>query len=77
MQAWQIRGKRGLLFRGALDLLLPSQLCADIVFAATPPYDGTLARYYRIPADLAYELPDNLSLEDGAMVRTARSPQYY
>jgi D-xylulose reductase len=40
-----------------------------MAFAATPPYDGTLARYYRVPADLAYRLPDNLSLEDGAMVR--------
>jgi len=38
------------------------------VFAATPPYDGTLARYYRLPADLAYPLPENLTLEDGAMV---------
>ncbi|KAF9534207.1 xylitol dehydrogenase [Crepidotus variabilis] len=44
------------------------ELCEDIVFAATPPYDGTLARYYRLPADLAYPLPDNLSLEDGAMM---------
>lgn len=43
-------------------------LCADIEFAATPPYDGTLTRYYRVPADLAYELPENLSLEDGAMM---------
>ena len=45
------------------------QLCPDMVFAATPPYDGTLARYYPIPADLCYKLPDNLTLEDGAMVR--------
>lgn len=44
------------------------QLCPDIVFAATPPYDGTLARYYKVPADLAYVLPDHLTLEDGAMV---------
>ncbi|KAI0091981.1 xylitol dehydrogenase [Irpex rosettiformis] len=43
------------------------ELCPNIVFAATPPYDGTLARYYRIPGDLTYKLPDNLSLEDGAM----------
>jgi D-xylulose reductase len=39
-----------------------------MAFAATPPYDGTLARYYKLPADLAYELPENMSLEDGAMV---------
>jgi D-xylulose reductase len=45
------------------------QLCPDIVFAATPPYDGTLCRYYRIPGDLCYKLPNNLTLEDGAMVR--------
>jgi len=44
------------------------ELCPDMVFAATPPYDGTLGRYYRIPADLCYPLPDNLSLEDGAMM---------
>jgi D-xylulose reductase len=61
------------------------ELCADMVFAATPPYailfrfnqstssldsryDGTLGRFYRVPADLAYPLPDHLSLEDGAMV---------
>jgi len=43
-------------------------LCPDIVFAATPPYDGTLGRFYRVPADLAYPLPDGVSLEDGAMM---------
>jgi len=40
-----------------------------MAFAATPPYDGTLTRYYRLPEDLVYILPENLSLEDGAMVR--------
>jgi len=44
------------------------ELCPDIVFAATPPNDGTLARYYSLPADLAYVLPDNVSLEEGAMI---------
>ncbi|KAJ7180212.1 xylitol dehydrogenase [Mycena crocata] len=43
-------------------------LCPDIVFAATPPNDGTLGRFYRVPADLAYPLPKGLSLEDGAMM---------
>ncbi|KAF7355416.1 putative D-xylulose reductase A [Mycena sanguinolenta] len=43
-------------------------LCPDIVFAATPPYDGTLGRFYRVPAHLAYPLPDGVSLEDGAMM---------
>jgi D-xylulose reductase len=40
-----------------------------MAFAATPPFDGTLTRYYRLPEDLVYILPENLSLEDGAMVR--------
>jgi D-xylulose reductase len=43
-------------------------LCPDIVFAATPPYDGTLGRYYQIPAELAYPLPNHVTLEDGAMM---------
>lgn len=46
----------------------PLKLCPEMVFAATPPYDGTLGRYYKLPADLAYALPDHLSLEDGAMM---------
>ncbi|KZT60190.1 putative xylitol dehydrogenase [Calocera cornea HHB12733] len=44
------------------------ELCPHILFAATPPTDGTLARFYRVPEDLAYRLPDGLSLEDGAMM---------
>jgi D-xylulose reductase len=38
-----------------------------MAFAATPPYDGTLARYYKLRSDIAYKLPPNMSLEDGAM----------
>ncbi|KAF8621685.1 hypothetical protein AX15_007698 [Amanita polypyramis BW_CC] len=44
------------------------ELCPQIVFAATPPYDGTLQRFYKVPADLAYPLPDGVTLEDGAMM---------
>jgi len=44
------------------------ELCPDVIFAATPPYDGTLGRYYKLPAHLAYPLPENLTLEDGAMM---------
>ncbi|KAL5487813.1 hypothetical protein ACEPAI_5921 [Sanghuangporus weigelae] len=43
-------------------------LCPDVIFAATPPHDGTLGKYYKIPSDLAYKLPDNLTLEEGAMM---------
>ena len=37
-------------------------------FAATPPYDGTLAKYYTLPEDFCYKLPENVTLEDGALV---------
>ncbi|KZF21989.1 putative D-xylulose reductase A [Xylona heveae TC161] len=43
-------------------------LCPDMKFAATPPYDGTLAKYYVLPEDFCYKLGDNMSLEEGAMV---------
>jgi D-xylulose reductase len=41
-----------------------------MLFAATPPHDGTLVRYYPLPGDVAYKLPESLSFEDGAMVDT-------
>lgn len=44
------------------------QLCPNIVFAATPPTDGTLAKYYKLPEDLVYALPEGMTLEDGAMM---------
>lgn len=37
-------------------------------FAATPPIDGTLCRYYRVPVDFCYKLPEHVSLEEGALV---------
>ncbi|KAJ9646463.1 hypothetical protein H2199_002512 [Coniosporium tulheliwenetii] len=43
-------------------------LCADMAFAATPPYDGTLARYYCLPEDFCYKLPEGMTLEEGALV---------
>ena len=43
-------------------------LCYDMAFAATPPYDGTLAKYYSLPEDFCYKLPDHVSLEEGAVV---------
>ncbi|KAH8431200.1 NAD(P)-dependent alcohol dehydrogenase [Aspergillus melleus] len=41
-------------------------LCERMAFAATPPYDGTLAKYYVLPEDFCYKLPSNISLEEGA-----------
>lgn len=46
-------------------------LCPDMAFAATPPYDGTLARFYTLPEDLCYKLPSNMSLEEGALIEPA------
>ncbi|KAK9458465.1 chaperonin 10-like protein [Lipomyces oligophaga] len=43
-------------------------LCGEMKFAATPPYDGTLAKYYINASDFCYKLPDNMDLEEGAMV---------
>ncbi|KAL1304539.1 hypothetical protein AAFC00_003520 [Neodothiora populina] len=43
-------------------------LCLDMRFAATPPYDGTLAKYYVLPEDFCYKLPDSVPLEHGALV---------
>jgi D-xylulose reductase len=43
-------------------------LCPDMAFAATPPYDGTLARYYRLPEDFCFKLSNGMSMEEGALV---------
>lgn len=43
-------------------------LCGSMVFAATPPYDGTLAKYYINAADFCYKVPDHMDLEQAAMV---------
>ena len=43
-------------------------LCFEMAFAATPPFDGTLARYYTLPEDFCYKLPEGMSLEEGALI---------
>ncbi|KAF2435888.1 putative xylitol dehydrogenase [Tothia fuscella] len=43
-------------------------LCPEMAFAATPPFDGTLARYYRLPSDFCFKLPEGMSMEEGALV---------
>ncbi|KAI1455860.1 GroES-like protein [Annulohypoxylon moriforme] len=43
-------------------------LCPDMAFAATPPYDGTLTGFWVSPADFCYKLPDNMSLQEGALI---------
>ena len=43
-------------------------LCPDVKFLATPPYDGCLSTYIAHPAKLTFKLPDSVSLEQGALV---------
>jgi L-iditol 2-dehydrogenase len=43
-------------------------LCPDVVFFATPPVDGAFCEYVASPADFAFKLPENVSMEEGAMM---------
>lgn len=43
-------------------------LCPKVEFCATPPTDGTLCRYYKQSASFCYKIPDNVSLEEAALV---------
>lgn len=43
-------------------------LCPDMKFCATPPVDGSLARYYVHAADFCYKLPDHVSFDEGALL---------
>jgi L-iditol 2-dehydrogenase len=43
-------------------------LCPDMVFFATPPVDGALAEYVLVRADLAFDLPDQVSDDDAALL---------
>lgn len=40
----------------------------NLKFAATPPFDGTLIKYYKTAKDFVYKLPDHLSFEEGALM---------
>lgn len=42
-------------------------LCPDMKFFATPPFHGSLANQVVHPADLCFKLPENVTLEEGAM----------
>jgi D-xylulose reductase len=43
-------------------------LCADTVFAATPPWDGTLSKFYTVASDFVYPIPEHMTMEEGALV---------
>ena len=43
-------------------------LCRQVKFLSTPPYDGVLRERFNHPADLTYRLPENVSTKDGALM---------
>lgn len=43
-------------------------LCPNMIFAATPPYHGTLTGLWTAPGDFCYKLPDTVSLQEGALI---------
>lgn len=43
-------------------------LCPDLVFLATPPYDGALLQYLTIDARNLFAIPDSMSFEEGALL---------
>ena len=43
-------------------------LCPDIFFFATPPDHGSFCGRVNHPADFCFKLPENVSLEEGAMI---------
>jgi len=43
-------------------------LCEDMIFMATPPYDGALQEYVCYPLECVFKLPKNMSTRDGALM---------
>ncbi len=43
-------------------------LCPDLIFLATPPYDGALVQRMAIDARNLYRIPDEMSYEEGALL---------
>lgn len=43
-------------------------LCPDVVFMATPPYDGAFCEYVAYPAEVIFPLPENMNTMEGALI---------
>lgn len=43
-------------------------LCPDLVFLATPPYDGALVQHIAVDARTLFPIPDTMTYEQAAMV---------
>jgi L-iditol 2-dehydrogenase len=42
-------------------------LCPDLIFFATPPYDGSLVQFMAVDERQLFVMPDTMSFEDGAL----------
>ena len=43
-------------------------LCPDVKFLATPPYNGCLQKYIAFPANMCFLLPETISMKEGALI---------
>lgn len=43
-------------------------LCPDVVFMATPPYDGAFCEYVAYPSHMAFKLPQGMDTIEGALI---------
>ncbi len=43
-------------------------LCPDVAFFATPPYDGAFAQFVAVPASFAYPIPDSMSDDAAGLI---------
>ena len=43
-------------------------LCPNVEFLATPPYQGCLENYIAFPENMCFKLPDNITTKEGALV---------
>lgn len=43
-------------------------LCPKVEFLATPPFDGAFVQYLKMREDFVFQIPDNLTYEEAALV---------
>lgn len=43
-------------------------LCPDVEFLATPPYDGAFAEYLAYPENMCFKLPEGMDTVEGALI---------
>ena len=43
-------------------------LCPDVEFLATPPYDGAFVQYFKHRQDFVFPIPDHLSFEEASLI---------